>query len=158
MIEKMTIQHIQAVQHVAAISWHATYEGIIPKDVQKAFLQRAYSTQHLMHRLEHSHMYVAVEKGDIIGFANFLPVRADKKVELAALYMLPSKQGQKIGTKLLEFGIQQLKPDAIFAHVERENLIGRQFYIAKGFQMTAEFTEDFAGHSLQSITYEKRLV
>lgn len=155
MIRKMVKSDIEAIQHIAAISWHATYDGIIPSDVQKQFLQQAYATERLEQRLEQTNMYVAVEEDEIIGYAAFSSVRHDGEVELSAIYVLPSKQGQGVGSKLLTHGILELQPRAIYANVEKENLGGRQFYDAKGFNVAASFEEPFLQHTLKTLTYRK---
>lgn len=155
MIRKMVKSDIEAIQHVAAISWHATYEGIIPRDVQKQFLQQAYATERLVQRLENTNFYVAVEDDEVVGYANFSAVRENGEVELGAIYVLPSKQGKRIGSKLLAYGISELQPRAIYLNVEKENLIGRQFYDAKGFEVVASFEEPFFGHTMKTLTYRK---
>ena len=44
-IRKMDYKDIQSVQRVAKISWNATYEGIIPLQIQTKFLEEAYSDE-----------------------------------------------------------------------------------------------------------------
>lgn len=146
---------IEAIQHVAAISWHATYEGIIPRDVQKQFLQQAYATERLIQRMHETNFFVAIEDDEIVGYANFSALRENGEVELGAIYVLPSKQGRRIGSDLLEHGIREIKPRAIYLNVEKENLIGRQFYDAKGFVVVDSFEEPFFGHTLKTLTYRK---
>jgi GNAT superfamily N-acetyltransferase len=151
MIRRMTQRDIPAVQHVARESWHATYAGIIPKHVQDDFLHNAYSDEQMVRRLQHSHLWVAEKDGEVVGYANFSPV-TDGKVELGAIYLLPAYQGQGIGTALLNRGLQELLDvKEVWVNVEKQNRIGRTFYEAKGFQLIKEFTEDFAGHQLQTV-------
>lgn len=154
-IRKMKESDIEAIQHIAAISWHATYEGIIPRDIRKLFLQQAYSTERLNERLANTNFYVAVKDDEVVGYANFSALHQNGEVELAAIYVLPSEQGKGIGSSLLSYGIQQLSPHAIYLNVEKENLIGRQFYEAKGFEVTKSFEEPFFGHTLKTLTYRK---
>lgn len=158
MIRNMIEADIEAIQHVAAISWHATYEGIIPRDIQKQFLQQAYSVERLNERLVNTNFYVAVEDEEVVGYANFSVPRDNGEVELAAIYVLPSAQGKGIGSKLLAHGIEQLAPRVIYLNVEKENLIGRQFYEARGFEVTDSFEEPFFGHTLKTLTYRKVFV
>lgn len=42
-IREMLKEDIKQVQDVAKISWNATYEGIIPVEIQENFLNGAYS-------------------------------------------------------------------------------------------------------------------
>ncbi len=42
------------------------------------FLDEAYSDEKMKYRLENTHLFVAEEEGEVIGFANFSPVRLQK--------------------------------------------------------------------------------
>ena len=149
-IRLMKNQDIEAVQSIAIESWHTTYEGLIPLDVQQRFLEMAYSEEMLEKRLAKSPFYVAEGDEGIFGFANFSNVNEEGEVELAAIYLKPSEQGQGVGTKLLEQGLSKLNPSKVFVNVESENEVGKRFYLAKGFLAVDEFTEDFDGHLLQT--------
>ncbi|WP_053365647.1 GNAT family N-acetyltransferase [Bacillus sp. FJAT-27245] len=151
-IRKMSPEDTKQVQHVAKTSWNATYEGIIPYEVQERFLNSAYNDEIMKRRMERSLMLVAEADGGIAGFANFSPVRDGGKVELYAIYLLPEVQGKGIGTALLNEGIA--KSDGvkeIYLSVNRDNSIGKAFYEAKGFKMLQEMEEDFEGHILKTI-------
>lgn len=151
MIRKMKLLDIPQVQQVAKSSWNATYEAIIPPEVQDNFLKAAYSNEMMIRRLERSIIFVSEVAGSIVGFANFSPVREDGSVELSAIYLLPEHQGQGIGTALLHAGIENLEGvKEIYINVEKENHIGRIFYKAKGFEIINEFDEDFEGHMLKT--------
>lgn len=140
------------VQEVAKISWHTTYEGLIPFEVQNQFLQQAYNDNRLIMRMEQSHFFVSEENGVINGFANFSPVSQDGKVELGAIYLLPEAQGNGIGTALLQHGLEQLDGvKEVYISVERDNLSGLHFYEAKGFEVIDEFEEEFGGAMLKTI-------
>jgi ribosomal protein S18 acetylase RimI-like enzyme len=149
---------IGQVQEVARTSWHSTYEGIIPRVVQDRFLTAAYSSERMQQRLEGSHLFVAEEGGQIVGFSNFSQVSMDGKAELGAIYLLPEAQGKGIGTALLNKGIEDLAGvKEIYINVERENEIGKSFYRAKGFETIKEFEEEFEGHLLKTIRMVLRL-
>ena len=143
---------LNQVQDVAKTSWNATYEGIIPSEVQESFLKSAYNDKSMMHRLERSIVYVAEVEGRIVGFANFSPVREDGKVELGAIYLYPEQQGKGIGSALLQKGLKDLDGvKEIYINVERDNKIGNTFYKAKGFEIVSEFDDVFDGHILKTI-------
>ena len=150
-IRKMKNQDIEAVQSIAIESWHATYEELIPLDVQQRFLEMAYSKEMLEKRLAKAPFYVAEGDEGILGFANFSNVNEEGEVELAAIYLKPSEQGQGVGTKLLKQGLSELNPSKVFVNVESENEAGKHFYVAKGFLAVDEFEEDFDGHFLQTM-------
>ena len=149
-IRNMQLTDIEAVAHVVTKSWHATYEGIIPRHIQNRFLEMAYSKEMLKQRCEKTPVYVATEHENIIGFANFSNVKKDGEVELSAIYLLPEAWGKGIGSQLLAYGIEQLSPSAIYINVEAENEVGKQFYVARNFQVVEEFEEDFEGHMLKT--------
>ncbi|MCP1158746.1 GNAT family N-acetyltransferase [Bacillus infantis] len=158
-IRKMEPNDTEQVQNVAKASWHSTYEGIIPREVQDQFLAAAYSSERMLQRIERSHPFVAEAEGQIVGFANFSPVNKGGKAELGAIYLFPEAQGKGIGTSLLNKGIEELAGvKEIYINVEKDNEIGRNFYLAKGFELIKEFEEEFEGHVLMTIRMVLRLV
>ncbi|WP_249870658.1 GNAT family N-acetyltransferase [Oceanobacillus saliphilus] len=150
-IRKMKKKDIAEVQHVAETSWHSTYEGIIPVEIQDKFLNSAYSNVNMKRRLKQSNIYVSEVAGKIVGFANYSPVSQNGVVELGAIYLYPDYQGQGIGTAFLKEGIEHLGATEIHLNVEKNNLIGKTFYHAKGFEIESEFDDNFDGHILKTV-------
>lgn len=148
---KMIEKDIPKVKNIATVSWHATYQGIIPLDVQDNFLAMAYNEEMLLQRLTNTPFYVAKVDGEIVGYANFSNKKEAGEVELGAIYLDPSHQNKGIGSALLQYGCEQLQPKKVFINVESENNIGKQFYIAKGFESIGEFNDDFDGHKLKTV-------
>lgn len=143
----------QKVQHVAEVSWHDTYEGIIPRSVQDAFLERAYHEEIILKKMEYGILFVAEVEIDIVGFANVF-MREDGEAELAAIYLLPEVQGKGIGTALLEavkksiFGVSNL-----YVYVEKENTNAIHFYESSRFVFVREFEEELFEHTFASVEY-----
>ncbi|WP_243521801.1 GNAT family N-acetyltransferase [Bacillus pseudomycoides] len=151
-VRKMNARDIAAVQEVAKVAWYDTYKGIIPEEVQATFLKQTYSDEMMKRRLEHSHLFVAETEDQIVGFANFSPVKHQNEAELGAIYVLPEHQEKRIGTALLQRGITYLEGvRKIYIHVEAANEKGKRFYEAKGFAALEQFEEDFEGHMLQTV-------
>lgn len=151
-IRTLTEIDMTKVQDVATKSWNDTYDGVIPLEVQSRFLQQAYSRATLLHRMEHSHFFIAVLDSEIIGFANFSLLDENHQVELGALYLLPNVTGQGIGTHLLETGIGRIgQVKEVLVQVEKQNKDAMQFYLSKGFTYIKECKEIFYGHPLESI-------
>ncbi|MDA1476400.1 GNAT family N-acetyltransferase [Bacillus changyiensis] len=151
-IRNMEKRDIPQVQKVAKVSWHHTYEGIIPLDIQNKFLQSAYSDERMQRRKKYSLILVSEIEGKIVGFSNFSFVNDEGKAGLVAIYIYPDDQGKGIGTALLEEGIKQLQGvKKVLVHVEKDNQVGKYFYKAKGFAEESEFTKDFEDHSLETI-------
>ena len=151
-VRNMKPKDIKQVQDIAQTSWHATYEGIIPREVQDKFLKMAYNDDMIKRRLKQSIMFVVEVEDKIVGFANYTPVNQDGRTELTAIYLYPDYQGKGIGTALLEEGIQRLNGvQEIHLNVEKNNRIGMNFYEAKGFREVSEFDDDFDGHILKTV-------
>ncbi|MBS4174670.1 GNAT family N-acetyltransferase [Bacillus sp. FJAT-49736] len=151
-IRKMRLEDIPHIQKVAKISWDSTYEGIIPKSVQESFLKTAYNDEMMKRRYEGSLIFVAEVEGEVIGFANFSRLKENGEAELGAVYLYPQFQGQGIGTALLKEGINSLgNVKELYINVEKDNLIGKNFYKAKGFKVVSEFDDLFEGHVLKTM-------
>ncbi|MFC4560123.1 GNAT family N-acetyltransferase [Virgibacillus kekensis] len=151
-VRKMKEEDIPQVQQVAKKSWNATYDGIIPDEVQENFLKSAYSDTMMRKRFDISHLFVAETEGRVTGFANFSPVNEAGKAELGAIYLLPDQQGRGTGTMLLELGLETIEGiQELTVDVEKDNKIGMNFYKAKGFEKVGEYDDDFNGHILRTI-------
>lgn len=154
MIRIGTSKDISAVQEIARVSWNDVYEGIIPADIQKRFLEKSYSVPMLDMRLKRTTLLIAEQDGVPVGFANFTKTDQDGDAELIAIYLKPDAQGIGYGKKLLHSGLSYLDPGTrLFVYVESENRSGRNFYEAMGFQFVEEFEELFEGHPLQTSEY-----
>ena len=138
-------------------TWNATYEGIIPLEVQNNFLKLNYSDESMKLRIERSIVYVAEVEGKVVGFANYSPVRDGGKIELAAIYLYPEFQGRGIGTALIQQAVKELEGiKEIYINVEKDNKIGMNFYEAKGFEKVKESDTEFDGHILKQVRMVKK--
>lgn len=157
-VRAMKKSDITDVQKVAVTSWHDTYDGIIPENIRKKFLERAYHPDFLEKKMTSTHMYVAVDKGEIVGFAQYMPVSKDGVSTLAAIYLLPISQGTGIGSALLEKGVKELKGlSTLYVEVEQKNTPAKAFYERKGFKKVDAYTDVFAGHELITEKWRKDL-
>lgn len=151
-IREMVTEDTKQVQDVAKKSWSATYEGIIPDDIQENFLNNAYNDEMMKRRLSHSLMLVAEAESKISGFANFTWVNEKGQTELSAIYLYPENQGHGIGSALLKKGIESLDNlKEIHLDVEKDNTIGMNFYKARGFKIVNEYDDNFDGHILKTV-------
>ncbi len=157
-IRQMTEDDISFVREIAKTSWFATYDGIIPMQIQERFLEAAYSEKRLFTRLQNSLFLVAEFGESLVGFANFSAVNNNGQAELFAIYLLPEAQNNGIGSALLECGIEKIQDiTSLTVCVEKDNTIGGHFYKAKGFQQVEEFDDLFDGHILRTIRLELAL-
>ena len=152
-IRKAELRDSKDIQHIAKVTWNATYEGLIQEEVQTNFLNMAYSDEMMIRRVEKTALYVAEMDKRAVGFANFSNVDPQTgSAELAAIYLLPDYQNRGLGTLLLEKGLRDLSDASVlYVHVEKDNESGKRFYEAKGFTLVDEFTEDFNGHPLRTL-------
>ncbi|WP_102262538.1 GNAT family N-acetyltransferase [Mesobacillus jeotgali] len=157
-IRNMQYVDTKQVQSIAKTTWNATYEGIIPLEVQNNFLKANYSDESMIQRIERSIVYVAEVEGKVVGFANYSKVRDGGKVELAAIYLHPEFQGKGIGTALIQQAVRDLKGIIeIYINVEKDNKIGMNFYEAKGFEIVKESDSEFDGHILKQVRMVKKV-
>lgn len=151
-IRQMTESDIPDIQVVVRKSWNYAYHNIIPEKIQNNFLNLAYSYSMLKKRLNKDLYLVAENENKIIGFINLSETSQIYKYNLTALYLLPEFQRKGIGTQLLIYSFQFLEnPKEIFVEVEKENIIGVNFYKKLGFKIIDEYNEDFDGHILKTL-------
>src|SRR5690625_2207384 len=154
MIRLMTSKDIKYVQQIAAETWRATYEDIIPEDVQLRFLNQSYSDIMLLKRMEKTLMLIAECDGIPIGFANITPIDEDGDAELTAMYILPAYQQDGYGQQLFQTALARLaEAKQLFVYVDNQNAIGKNFYEKQGFQLISTFSETFIGHPVETAEY-----
>lgn len=151
-IRPMVAADIEAVREVAHVTWARTYREIIPEAAQVEFLRRAYSDDMLRRRMAQHVFLVALWEERIVGFADFRRLEPGR-AELSSIYVLPEAQGSGVGSDLLAAGLRAL-PDVVTLRldVDRENRSGQRFYAAKGFVVSGETSQEFAGHTLPLLT------
>lgn len=100
----------------------------------------------------------------VIGFAQFVldsdlskPFVGDDEAGLRALYVAPDRQGEGIGTRLLDAGLDRLPADtdAVVLETFRDNDAARGFYESRGFSLRDEATFDIADESYPTVVYAK---
>lgn len=151
LIRSLRNDDISDVQFIARESWHHTYAGIIPEDIQENFLGQAYSEETMKQRIEQSHFFVAEVKGHIAGFANFSYSKEKNEMELMAIYILLHYQRHGMGTALVEAGLRSnTNVKRVVVDVETENKKGKNFYLSQGFVITGEFVDMFEDYPLHT--------
>lgn len=79
--------------------------------------------------------FIACDKNTVIGIVTIDKDRSD----LTHLYVVPERQKQGIGTKLLEFGIKQMTSiNRVYATILSINSTGIDFFEKYGFEFTGE--------------------
>jgi ribosomal protein S18 acetylase RimI-like enzyme len=151
----MTTEDISYIQQIAHITWNDTYAGIIPENIQKAFINSTYSDAMLMKRMEKTHVLIAeCEQGTPIGFLNFTREDEDGDSELTAMYILPAYQHTGYGKKLFDSTLSMLgNAKQLFVYVDSRNTAGRAFYEKQGFELLEIFKEYFEGYPVETAQY-----
>ena len=145
-IRDASVDDVREILRVVRITWDHTYRETIPEGVRKEFINQAYSTDSLRHRIEANVFLVALHNDSVVGFAD-IRSHSSTEAELAAIYVLPEMQGRGIGTRLLQAGIGRFPLSTSHVlRVERDNLQAQRFYEAHGFRHAGDHTEEFCGH------------
>lgn len=110
----MKQEDCEAVAHLITLAWNETYRGIVSDE----FLDQLYENEAERARNslkffdEDDHQFV-LEKGDeIIGYMNLgisEDEASDKCGEIHAIYLLREYQKQRLGRKMIEAGMQELR-------------------------------------------------
>jgi ribosomal protein S18 acetylase RimI-like enzyme len=100
-IRPARLDDVPAVQHVAGVTWRATYSGKIPDADIDSFLDSAYSERNLtaaVGRLGDGFVVAEVD-GVVIGYA-MAGLNREGEPELDAIYVVPEHQGSGAGSRL----------------------------------------------------------
>ena len=119
------------VRAVASRAWRDTYRDLLRPATVEAFVETAYSVEMVERRIDRSTFLVVEDGGRIIAFANAL-VGPDR-LNLAAIYSLPERQGEGAGTLLLTVLRTRFPTLPIAADVLSGNRTGEAFYERRGF-------------------------
>lgn len=153
-IRNATAREAGEVREVARQGWAHAYQGTVPEEAQREFVEGAYSDESLRRRMDRGAFLVAVLGREVVGFAN-LHAGSGDEVELAALYVLPELHGRGIGMRLLEEGLARFpRARRCVLEVVRENEGARRFYEARRFRIVGESMWRFSGGE----TVELRMV
>ena len=137
-IRPITDADIDAVAALHVRAWQAGYAGIMPAGFLAALDPAAFAERRRSRpRPPGAATLVAVDRGLIIGFANFGPYRTDppEAAELYALYVDPERWGTGIGRALMAAARTALVRDGwteMRLWVLEDNHRARRFYERAG--------------------------
>ncbi|MDQ3552846.1 MAG: GNAT family N-acetyltransferase [Chloroflexota bacterium] len=131
---------------MASAAWSDTYAGLLRAETIVAFLRSAYSPERLVTRITSNHLYVALDDGPVVAFADarVLPER----IALEAIYALPQLRTHGAGTALLEALFAALPPLPMTADVVAGNRKGEIFYERRGFVPRETLPADLFGEAV----------
>ncbi len=142
LIKKLDLEELIIVREIAYQTWPITFHDILSKKQIDYMLNWMYHLDSLGDNMNSGHeFYACFEQKTPLGFIGiqaFFPQSDSLKIH--KLYVLPDKQGRKIGTKLLEtafFLAQQKGLRHIILNVNRFNK-AVSFYQHIGFSIIKE--------------------
>jgi GNAT superfamily N-acetyltransferase len=138
---------VTVVRSVAAAAWRDTYAGLLRPATIESFIERAYSTERVFHRIEADIFLVAIDTSSIVAFCDALEREA--QVDLLAIYALPERRGHGAGSALLGELRSRFSGRTIVAEVLVGNRKGEVFYEHRGFE---------PGETLETELFGERVV
>ena len=156
-IRVATDRDIAAIQHVAGVTWRATYAGHIPDADIDHFLSSAYSDRNIaaaIGRLADGYV-IAERDGGVIGYA-MAGLNRDGDAELFAIYVLPDQHGSGVGFALWEAARASLASRGQLRMcwwVLAANARARRFYERQGSILTEEREFQVGGTTIREARY-----
>ena len=129
-VRDATARDAGPLREVASLAWRDTYVGLLSEATIEAFIDRAYSIEHLERRIR-DHTFLVVEDSTIVAFADAAVDGA--RLNLGAIYAHPERRGRGAGTKLLAALQARFPGLPISADVLVGNRKGEVFYERRGF-------------------------
>jgi len=135
------IEDLSTIERLAREIWPGTYGHILSAEQLEYMLNLIYSPASLQNQLQNQHQTFVIAELDNepIGFASWSFID-DQVCKLHKLYVHQKTQGKGIGKMLVEFVIEQIKPQQVKTlrlNVNRYNQ-ARLFYEKLGFAVVAE--------------------
>ena len=136
------LDDINTIGFLAQQIWPSTYGEIISSQQLDYMLNLFYSPASLKRQMkEEKHRFLILEEDDEpIGFAAWSPDKGTGVYKLHKLYLLPDRQGKGKGKTMLQFIVEDIRPEgakALQLNVNRHNK-ARQFYERMGFTVIRE--------------------
>lgn len=119
------------VAEIAAASWLAAYAGLLKPETVSAWVEAAYSPAALRQRWEDHPIYLVVDDGRVVAFADaFIE---DDQIVTSALCTHPDFRRRGAASKLLDWIRSLAPPLPIIADIVLGSEAAERFYEAKGF-------------------------
>lgn len=156
-----TTADVDEIRETARESLTASYGHALSEELIDEAVETWYDAEEVAENLasEDAVFVVAVEDGDVVGFAqSYLVSRREPVGELDWLHVHPEHRGAGIGddllqraeTELLERGAERIE-----GRVLEANEAGAEFYEGEGFSEIGERTVDIGGESFVERVYAR---
>lgn len=142
-IRPATTDDIPAIQSVAEVAFRSTYAEILTPDQLDYMMDWMYSTASLHSQMENEghRYYVAWDEATPVGYVS-IQQEGDDLFHLQKIYVLPERQGERLGRRLFEQACTAVKalhpaPCTLELNVNRYNrALG--FYERMGMQIARQ--------------------
>lgn len=153
-VRAASVEDASGIARVHIRTWQAAYSHVFPAEALRR-LGDVVSRRTAMWReaietnAPRSHLLVATEDGDVVGFAYLLPTREPEDVqrvaELAAIYVSPDAWGTGAGRKLMRESLERLALSGFeeaMLWVLEDNPRARRFYERAGWTADGGVKDD----------------
>jgi GNAT superfamily N-acetyltransferase len=135
-------EDINTIGYLAQQIWPSTYRNILPADQINYMMDLYYSPSSLKKQMkEDKHQFLLIEDGEgTLGFASYSRIKATGTFKLHKIYVLPALQGKGIGKAIIDFIVENIKPQGATALQLNVNRFSkaRNFYERLGFTVIQE--------------------
>lgn len=143
--EPFKLEDWKELKDVALKSWQYTYKNIYSQEFINNFIEENYSKGSTNKALSFpdSWHYIAKEDNKLVGYLTIGPYQDSWR--LYRIYLLPEYIGKGIGQELLKLGEDYLRSKNAKKYctfVQKDNEIGKSFYLKSGFTRIPEKDEE----------------
>jgi ribosomal protein S18 acetylase RimI-like enzyme len=165
-VQRATPEHAEGISRVCSEGWRDTYAGLHSADYIEQAIREFYNMERIIRETTETGdgwdgWFVALDGEDVVGAIGG-GMTGPEEAEVFVLYVLPSRRGEGIGTRLLDHlsDIQRTKGvKKQWVSVTMGNMKGIPFYEARGFRLVgdreAHYNPD--GEALRSLRYTRDL-
>ncbi len=159
-IKQVTEQRdIHAVAELANEIWNEYFVDIIGQPQVNYMLRHFQSVPAITAQLESGQEYYLLKiDSKLVAYLSLISDGSKDKMMISKIYVKQAIRGSGLGDYLLDFVKQQCKKkqlDSIWLTVNRNNQSTIDWYLRKGFKVTAEIKKDIgAGYFMDDFTME----
>lgn len=153
---------INIIGFLAQQIWPHTYGEIVEPAQLDYMMNLMYSPAALKRQIkdDHQRFLIVEDEEEAVGFASFSPVAEPGIYKLHKIYVLPGQQGRGVGKAILDFILDEIKPEGarvLQLNVNRYNK-ARDFYERMGFAVIREEDIDIGGgYFMNDYVMEKKI-
>lgn len=157
-VREATTDDIAGIRQVALRAYPDTYDEQLADETLQSVLQEWYSREELEELMEREDVTVLVAEDS--GVVGFCAVSWDPpESELENIYVDPDRQGEGVGSRLLEAALDALPTEVARVGVGllAANDGAADFYESHGFEKSREVEDDFFGETARCHLYVRDL-